>query len=81
MNPNTHITPILGAFSLTISKNGNALPVYFVLLRHIRNFDLSSLESDDLVFNFDIKGYLQGGRKILDNPKEILKIDVIKSQQ
>ena len=40
MNPNTHISPILGAFSLTITKNGAALPVHFVLLRHIRSFDL-----------------------------------------
>ena len=81
MNPITHITPILGVFTLNITKNGNNLPVHFVLLRHIRGFDLSSLESDDLVFNFDIKGYLQGGRRVLDNPREILKIDVIRSQQ
>lgn len=79
MNPNTHITPILGAYTLTINKNGNSLPVHFVLLRHIRSFDLSSLEKDDMVFNFDIKGYLHGGRKVLDNPRDILKIDVVQS--
>ena len=31
MNPNTHITPILGVYTLTITKNGNTLPVHFVL--------------------------------------------------
>jgi hypothetical protein len=76
MNPNTHISPILGVYTLTISKNGNTLPVYFVLQRHIRSFDLASLESDDLVFNFDIKGCLNGQRKVLDNPREILRIEV-----
>lgn len=81
MNPNTHITPILGVFTLIITKNGNALPVHFVLLRHIRSFDLSSLESDDLVFNFDIKGSLDGCRKILSNPREILKLDVVSAEQ
>lgn len=81
MNPNTHITPILGVFTLTITKNGNTLPVHFVIQRHIRSFDLSSLESDDLVFNFDIKGYLSGSRKILENPREILKLDQIQAQQ
>lgn len=40
MNPNTHISPILGAFKLTIIKKGEVLPVYFVILRHIRSFDL-----------------------------------------
>jgi hypothetical protein len=44
MNPNTHITPILGVFTLNITKSGNSLPVHFVLLRHIRSFDLASLE-------------------------------------
>ena len=81
MNPNTHISPILGVYTLTISKNGNTLPVYFVLQRHIRSFDLASLESDDLVFNFDIKGCLNGQRKVLDNPREILRIEVAQSKQ
>lgn len=44
MNPNTHISPILGVYTLNITKNGNTLPVHFVLLRHIRSFDLQSLE-------------------------------------
>lgn len=81
MNPNTHITPILGVYTLNINKNGQALPVYFVLLRHIRSFDLQSLESDDLVFNFDIKGYVHGGRKVLENPRDILKLDMVQLEQ
>jgi hypothetical protein len=31
MNPNTYVAPILGVYTLTITKNGNSLPVYFVL--------------------------------------------------
>ena len=77
MNPNTHLIPILGVYTLTIHKgNNSALPLYFVIQRHIRSFDLKSLESDDLVFNFDIKGNLGQNRKILENPREILKLDV-----
>ena len=77
MNPNTHLIPILGVYTLTIQKgNNSALPLYFVIQRHIRSFDLKSLESDDLVFNFDIKGNLGQNRKILENPREILKLDV-----
>ncbi len=77
MNPSTHLTPILGVFGLTIHKGNNAaLPLYFVIQRHIRQFDLKSLENDDLVFNFDIKGNLGQNRKILENPREILKLDV-----
>jgi hypothetical protein len=34
------------------------------------------LENDDLVFNFDIKGNLTGNRRTLENPREILKLDV-----
>jgi hypothetical protein len=37
---------------------------------------LKSLENDDLVFNFDIKGALGQNRKILENPREMLKLDV-----
>ena len=63
MNPNTHITPILGLYALTINKEGHdPINIHLVLLRHIRSFDLASLEQDDVVFNFDIKGYLQGNR-------------------
>lgn len=52
-----------------------------MLLRHIRSFDLQSLESDDLVFNFDIKGYVHGGRKVLENPRDILKLDMVQLEQ
>jgi hypothetical protein len=77
MNPNTHLVPILGVYTLTIHKGTNsALPLYFVIQRHIRSFDLKSLENDDLVFNFDIKGTLGMNRKILENPREMLKLDV-----
>jgi hypothetical protein len=77
MNPNTHLIPILGVYTLTIQKGNNSnLPLYFVIQRHIRSFDLKSLENDDVVFNFDIKGALGQNRKILENPREILKLDV-----
>jgi hypothetical protein len=77
MNPNTHLIPILGVYTLTISKGNNAtLPIYFVIQRHIRSFDLKSIENDNVIFNFDIKGTLGSNRKILDNPREILKLDV-----
>jgi hypothetical protein len=39
------------------------------------------LENDDLVFNFDIKGNLNGSRKILENPREIMKIDLAIQKQ
>jgi hypothetical protein len=77
MNPSTHLTPILGVYTLTIQKgNNSALPLYFVIQRHIRQFDLKSIENDDVIFNFDIKGTLGMNRKILDNPREIMKLDV-----
>jgi hypothetical protein len=78
MNPHTHLIPILGAYQLTITntKKGQVFPVYFVIQRHIRSFDLKALEQDDLVFNFDIKGSLSGNRKIMENPREIMKLDV-----
>jgi hypothetical protein len=52
------------------------LPLYFVIQRHIRSFDLKSIENDDVIFNFDIKGTLGQNRKILESPREILKLDV-----
>jgi hypothetical protein len=76
MNPQTHLIPILGVYSLNVTKNGKSLPVFFLIQRHIRSFDLKALENDDLVFNFDIKGNLTGNRKTLENPREILKLDV-----
>ena len=76
MNPQTHLIPILGVYSLTVTKNGKSLPVFFLIQRHIRSFDLKSMENDDLVYNFDIKGNLTGMRKTLENPREILKLDV-----
>ncbi len=76
MNPQTHLIPILGVYSLTVTRNGNSLPVFFLIQRHIRSFDLKALENDDLVFNFDIKGNLHGVRKTLENPREIMKLDV-----
>lgn len=59
-----------------MTRNGNCLPVHFLIQRHIRSFDLKALENDDLVFNFDIKGNLTRNRKTLENPREILKLDV-----
>jgi hypothetical protein len=76
MNPQTHLIPILGVYSLNVTRNGNCLPVHFLIQRHIRSFDLKALENDDLVFNFDIKGNLTRNRKTLENPREILKLDV-----
>jgi hypothetical protein len=81
MNPHTHLIPILGVYQLTITQNKNSLPIYFLIQRHIRSFDLKSLESDDLVFNFDIKGNFNGSRKIIDNPREIMKIDLAIQKQ
>lgn len=56
MNPNTHITPLLGVFMMKLNRDTSSLPIYFILQRNVRNFDMASLEFDDLTFGFDIKG-------------------------
>ena len=47
MNPQTHLIPILGVYSLTVTKNGDSLPFFFLIQRHVRSFDLKALENDD----------------------------------
>lgn len=80
MNPATYLTPILGAYQLNIQRNGSSLPVYFILQRNIQDFDIRCLEEDDLTFNFDIKGQVSG-RKVLDNPRELLNFEVVMSDK
>ncbi len=50
MNPNTYITPIVGVYTLNITRGGHNLPVYFILQRNILGFDPKTLETDDLTF-------------------------------
>jgi hypothetical protein len=76
MNPTTYITPILGVYTLSIKKHGNTLPVYFVMQRNIMSFDTRCLEDDDMTFSFDMKGQIHG-RKVLDNPREILNFEMV----
>lgn len=34
-----------------------------------------------MIYNFDIKSYLSGGRKILESPRDILNLDIAKNSQ
>jgi hypothetical protein len=74
MNPNTHLSPILGAFSINLIKDENTLPVFFTIQKYVNDYDPLSLEQDDLSLNFDIKGTVNG-RRILNYPREILDFD------
>ena len=56
MNPHTHLSPILGAFSMNLIRNEQSLPIYFTILRNIVEIDRTALEADDFIFGFDIKG-------------------------
>ena len=76
MNPNTHLSPILGVFSMNLSRNGLSLPIYFTIQRNITEFDLNSFENDDFAFGFDIKGSIHG-RKALDHPRDILNYELV----
>ncbi|CDW83708.1 phosphatidylinositol-4-phosphate 5-kinase [Stylonychia lemnae] len=76
MNPSTHLSPILGVFNMNLTKNGVQLPIYFTIQRNIQEFDPTSLENDDFAFGFDIKGSVHG-RKMLDNPRDILNYEVV----
>ena len=40
MNPNTYISPILGVYNMTLTREGVSLPMYFMIKRNVRNFDL-----------------------------------------
>ena len=76
MNPTTHLSPILGAFSMNLIKGDDKLPIYFTIQRNVNHFDQSHLEFDDLAFSFDIKGTMNG-RKALKNPREIIDFDLV----
>lgn len=56
---------------MKLNRAGVTIPIYFVMTRSLQGFDESSLDNEDLLFGFDIKGQVQG-RKALDNPREIL---------
>ncbi len=74
MNPDTNISPMLGAFSMKLRREGDSLPVYFMIQKNVNESDTSTLESDDLVYTFDIKGAMHK-RKILKNPRDILDLE------
>jgi hypothetical protein len=76
MNPKTHLSPILGVFSINMTKNDQSLPIYFTLQRNIVEIDYSSLENDDFAFGFDIKGSIHG-RKALETPRNILNYEFV----
>ncbi len=61
---------------MSLHKDGQVLPIYFTLKRNVQGFDFSSLENDDLAFNFDIKGSIYG-RKELENPRDVLNFEVV----
>lgn len=80
MNPNTYLVPLLGVFTVEISKNGQIMPIHFIIMKNIKNFDKNSFEGDDIVHTFDIKGQVQG-RKVLEYPQDLLNPDLISNEK
>jgi hypothetical protein len=64
MNPNTYLVPLLGVFTVEIYKNDQTMPIHFVIMKNMKGYDKKTLETDDIVHTFDIKGQIQG-RKVL----------------
>jgi len=56
MNPGTLLSPILGVFSIKLNREGVTIPIYFVMTRSLQGFDEATLDQEDLLFGFDIKG-------------------------
>lgn len=49
MNPNTYLVPILGIYGVELTKNGQAMPVYFVMMRNVQEFNRDNLDYEDIV--------------------------------
>lgn len=60
---------------MKLRREGDSLPVYFMIQKNVNESDHHALEPDDLTFTFDIKGAMHK-RKILKNPRDILEFEI-----
>jgi len=72
--PNTCITAIHGCYALRMVTNEDISPLYFILRKNILPLNINRLTENAEMYSFDIKGST-AGRKVLSNPKEILRPD------
>lgn len=73
MNPHTYLVPLLGVFTVEISKNDSMMPIHFIIMKNMKGFDKMYLDQEDIMHTFDIKGQIQG-RRVLEHPTDLLNL-------